>query len=106
PTGSLRNADQVAGDAIWTVNARTGVAFHGAWHDVVDAYVSPSLGSNGNTQYWPNSPWYQPYQVTSPGVPIYFPSLNIGGNVFAGRGFSWGQRPQGEARSGKVFLPR
>ena len=106
PTGSLRTAYQVAGDAIWTINARTVVDFHGDWHDVVDAYVSPALGSNGNTQFWPNNPWYEPYQVNSPGVPIYFPSLNIGGNVYGGRGFYWDQRPQGEAFNGKISQQR
>jgi len=106
PTGSLRNADQVAGDAIWTVNERTVVDFHGDYHDVVDAYVSPSLKANANEQFWPNNPWYQPYQVNSPGVPIYFPSLNIGGNVFGGRGFYWDQRPKGEAFSGKISQQR
>jgi hypothetical protein len=106
PTGSLRNADQIAGDAVWTVNPRTVVDFHGDYHDVVDAYVSPSLGSNGNTQFWPSNNWYQPYQVNSPGVPIYFPSLNIGGNVFGGRGFYWDQRPKGEAFNGKVSQQR
>ncbi|MBZ5594279.1 MAG: carboxypeptidase-like regulatory domain-containing protein [Acidobacteriia bacterium] len=102
PTGSLRNANQVAGDAIWAVSARTVVDFHGDWHNVVDAYVSPSLGSNGNAQFWPNNSWYEPYQVNSPGVPIYFPSINIGGNVFGGRGFYWDQRPKGEAFNGKI----
>ncbi|HTT60250.1 MAG TPA: carboxypeptidase-like regulatory domain-containing protein [Bryobacteraceae bacterium] len=102
PTGSLRNADQGAGDVIWTINPSTVVDFHGDYHDVVDAYVSPSLGSNGNDQFWPNNPWYQPYQVNSPGVPIYYPSLNIGGSVFGGRGFYWDQRPKGEAFNGKI----
>ena len=106
PTGSLRNADQVAGDVVWTVSPRTVVDFHGDYHDVVDAYVSPSLGSNGNAQFWPNNTWYQPYQVNSPGVPIYFPSINIGGNVFGGRGFYWDQRPKGESFDGKISQQR
>jgi len=106
PTGSLRNADQGAGDLVWTVNPRTVVDFHGDYHDVVDAYVSPSLAANANSQFWPNSNWYQPYQVNSPGVPIYFPSLNIGGNVFGGRGFYWDQRPKGEAFNGKISQQR
>jgi len=102
PTGSLRTADQVAGDAIFTLSERTVLDFHGDYHDVTDAYVSPSLGPNGNEQFWPNNPWYKPYQDNSPGVPIYFPSLNIGGNVFGGRGFYWDQRPKGEAFSAKI----
>jgi len=106
PTGSLRNADQVAGDAIFSLNERTVLDFHGDYHDVTDAYVSTSLGANGNAQFWPNNNWYEPYQVNSPGVPIYFPSLNIGGNVFGGRGFYWDQRPKGEAFSGKISQQR
>jgi len=102
PTGSLRNADQAAGDVIWSLSPRTVVEFHGDYHDVTDAYVSTPLGSNGNTQFWPNNPWYQPYQVNSPGVPLYFPSLNIGGNVFGGRGFYWDQRPKGESFNAKI----
>ena len=44
PTGTLRNATQVSGDAIWTVNPRTVVNFHGDWHKVIDAYVATGYG--------------------------------------------------------------
>ena len=106
PTGSYRTASQVSGDAIWTVSARTVVNFHGDWHSVADAYVSPHLAKDGWAQFWPNNPWYQPYQVNSPGVPVYYPSLNVGGNVFGGRGFYWDQRPEGEAYNAKISQQR
>ena len=106
PTGSYRTSSQVSGDAVWAVSARTVVNFHGDWHSLADAYVSPHLAQDGWSQFWPNNPWYQPYQVNSPGVPVYFPSLNIGGNVFGGRGFYWDQRPEGESYSAKISQQR
>ena len=102
PTGTLRGADQISGDAIWTVNPSTVVNFHGDWHKVIDAYVSESLGSEGWGKIWPNNNWYQAYQDASPGVPVYFPLFNIGGTGFGGRGFYWDQRPEGQAYSAKI----
>lgn len=102
PTGTLRAATQVSGDAVWTVNARTVMNFHGDWHKVIDAYVSESLGSDGWGSIWPSNPWYKDYQNASPGVPVYFPQMNIGGNGFGGRGFYWDQKPQGQAYSAKI----
>jgi len=102
PTGTVRGAWQVAGDAIWTVNARTVASFHGDWHDVIDAYVSTPLGSGGWGDIWPNSDWYKPYTSADTGVPLYFPNLNIGGAGFGGGGFYWDQRPKGEAFNAKI----
>jgi len=106
PTGTSRGATQVSGDAIWTVNARTVVNFHGDWHKVIDAYVSTSLGKEGWGKIWPNNPWYKSYQEASPGVPIYFPLMNIGGLAFGGRGFYWDQKPQGQAYNAKISQQR
>jgi hypothetical protein len=106
PTGSLRSATQASGDAIWTVNSRTVVNFHGDWHKVIDAYVAPDLGKNGWSQIWPNNNWYQSYQDASVGVPVYFPGLNIGGTTFGGPGFFWNQAPQGEAFNAKISQQR
>ncbi len=102
PTGTLRAATQISGDAIWTVNPRTVVNFHGDWHKVVDSYVSDSLGKEGWAKIWPNNPWYKDYQAASPGVPVYFPGMNIGGNGFGGRGFYWDQKPEGQAYAAKI----
>ena len=102
PTGTLRAATQVSGDAVWTLNSRTVLNFHGDWHKVIDAYVSDSLGAEGWGKIWPSNPWYKDYQAASPGVPIYFPGMNIGGNGFGGRGFYWDQKPEGQAYSAKI----
>jgi len=106
PTGTLRAATQVSGDAIWTASPRTVVNFRGDWQRVIDAYVSQDLGKNGWASIWPNNNWYQPYLDASVGVPVYFPDFNIGGNQFGGRGFYWNQKPEGEDFSGKISQQR
>ncbi len=106
PTGTLRAATQISGDAIWTMNARTVLNFHGDWHKVIDAYVSDPMPEGGWANIWPNNPWYKNYQEVSKGVPIYFPLLNIGGVGFGGRGFYWDQKPQGQAYAAKISQQR
>ncbi|HZQ52512.1 MAG TPA: carboxypeptidase-like regulatory domain-containing protein [Bryobacteraceae bacterium] len=99
PAGSVRSADQVSADAIWTMSPATVVNFHGSWNDLTDAYRSKDLGGNGWAQFWPNNNFYQSYQQASKGVPVYFPNLNIGGNSFGGPNFFWNQVPSGESFS-------
>ena len=106
PTGTSRGANNVGGDAVWTVSSRTVMDFHGDWHSLVDAYISPDLGKNGWASIWPNNPWYQNYQTASVGVPVYFPDMNIGGQGFGGGGFYWNQKPAGEASSAKIEQQR
>lgn len=106
PTGSARGAWNGGGDAIWTINARTVLEFHGDYHSLLDAYISPSLGANGWASIWPNNPWYDSYQKASVGAPIYFPDMNIGGNGFGGGGFYWNQTPKGEASTVKIAQQR
>jgi hypothetical protein len=106
PTGTSRGATNIGGDAIWTVNARTVVDFHGDWHKLIDAYVSTDLGANGWSTIWPNNNWYKPYLDASVGVPVYFPDMNIGGQGFGGRGFYWNQKPEGEASNAKISQQR
>jgi hypothetical protein len=106
PTGTSRGSTNIGGDAIWSLNARTVVEFHGDWHKLIDAYVSPDLGANGWASIWPNNNWYAPYQTASVGVPVYFPDLNIGGQGFGGGGFYWNQKPEGEAASAKIAQQR
>ncbi|HXR77072.1 MAG TPA: carboxypeptidase-like regulatory domain-containing protein, partial [Bryobacteraceae bacterium] len=102
PAGSLRVANQVLGDAIWAVSPSTVVNFHGDWFNLVDAYVSKGIGKDGWAGIWPNDPWYAPYLDASPNVPVYYPTLNIGGSAFGGPGFFWDQRPSAEAFSVQV----
>jgi hypothetical protein len=98
PAGSLRIANQVLGDAIWSVTPTTVLNVHGSWFNLVDAYVSKGLGANGWSAVWPND-WYAPYIQGAANVPVYYPSLNIGGNSFGGPGFFWDQRPAAESFS-------
>ena len=96
PAGSLRGANQVLGDLIYTVTPNTVINIHGDWFNLIDAYVSKGLGKDGFSQIWDNN-WYSPYVDASPNVPLYYPSMNIGGSSFGGPGFFWDQRPSAEA---------
>ncbi|MDQ6677559.1 MAG: carboxypeptidase-like regulatory domain-containing protein [Acidobacteriota bacterium] len=102
PSGSLRIANTVLGDAVWTVNPNTVVNFHGSWFNIVDAYVSKGLGTNGWSSIWPDNAWYAPYLNASSNVPVYYPKLTIGPSSFGGPGFFWDQRPAAEAFSSQV----
>ena len=106
PTGTARAAWNAGGDAIWTINSRTLLEFHGDWHSLLDAYISSPLPSSGWGSIWPNNPWYADYQKASVGQPIYFPDMNIGGQGFGGGGFYWNQAPKGEAFSVKAAQQR
>lgn len=106
PVGTERGATQVSGDAVWTFSPRTVVNFHGDWHKVIDAYVSPSLGSEGWGKIWSGNAWYKTYHDASKGVPIYFPRLVIGGVGFGGAGTYWNQKPQGQAYNAKISQQR
>ncbi|HEY4046400.1 MAG TPA: TonB-dependent receptor [Acidobacteriaceae bacterium] len=101
PAGSLRGANQVLGDVIWTVTPNTVINFHGDWFNLIDAYVSKGLGTNGWSQIWNNS-WYAPYLDASSNVPVYYPKLNVGASNFGGPGFFWDQRPTAEAFAAQV----
>jgi len=106
PTGTVRNATQINGDAIWTVSERTIVDFHADYDSVVDAYNSTPLPANGWSSFWGSNTWYQPYFSNSPGTPVYYPDLTIGGQNFGGRGFYWNQAPKGEAVNAKITQQR
>ena len=102
PTGSVRGGNQVAADLVWTVNPTTVVDFNGDWHNFSDSYAAPNLGANGFSKIWPNNNWYSAYQTASNNVPVYEPSLNIGGESVGGPGFYWLQKPQGESFSSTI----
>jgi hypothetical protein len=69
---SARHALSISGDAVWTVNARTLVNFHGGYHSIVDDYDSPrdKLGSEGWGKIWPHSQWFKPYQQGLPPIGV------------------------------------
>ncbi len=106
PTGTDRVANNLSGDTIWTLSPTTVLELHGDWNNLTDAYVSTPLGKDGWAQFWPNNSWYQPYFVNSPGLPVYYPDLVIGGQSYGGRGFYWNQKPQGEGVSAKISQQR
>jgi hypothetical protein len=101
PTGTVRTAKQLAGDAVWTVDPNTIVDFHASYQRLVDAYDSTPMPQPGWASVWPNNPWYVPLLQASSNVPVYFPDFTIGGQNFGGRGFYWDQRPLGEDFSAK-----
>ena len=112
PNGSLRGANQIAGDAVWSITPSTVLNFHGDWFNLTDAFVSKDLGKNGWASIWPNNNWYAPYQAASSNVPVYYPSLilgavnTVGGSTFGGPGFFWDQRPAAESFSVKATHQR
>jgi hypothetical protein len=97
PAGSLRGANQVLGDAVWTLSPNTVINFHGDWFNLIDAYVSTGMGKDGWGTIWNNNAWYAPYLDAAPNVPVYYPKLVIGASSFGGPGFFWDQRPSAEA---------
>lgn len=102
PTGSIRGGNQAAADLIWTMNASTVVDFNGDWHNFSDSYTAPNLGPNGYAKVWPTSNWYAPYQTATNNLPVFEPSLNIGGTSVGGPGFYWYQQPAAESFSATV----
>ncbi len=99
--GGLMSSSNIAGDAVWTVNANTVINARFSYAGFADNYDSPKqkIGLDGLSQYWPGNEWYMPYAEGAPDV--YFPALNIGGNSF-GRGSYWVQEPHNYNWSVKV----
>jgi hypothetical protein len=102
PTGSVRGGNQVAADLVYTVSPTTVVDINGDWHNFSDSYTATDLGPNGFSKIWPDNDWYKAYQTSTNNVPVYEPSLNIGGTSVGGPGFFWLQHPHGESLSGTV----
>lgn len=102
PTGSIRGGNQAAADLVWTVNPTTVVEFNGDWHNFSDSYTAPNLGANGYSKVWPNSNWYAPYQTATNNLPVFEPSLVIGGSTVGGPGFYWYQQPAAESFSSTI----
>ncbi|MBI4873163.1 MAG: TonB-dependent receptor [Acidobacteria bacterium] len=102
---SARHAFAVSGDAVWTLNARTVMNFHGDYHSLVDDYATPKydIGKDGLAKLWPSNPWYEPYMT---GRAEYFPRILVGGTAFGRPGTFWNQHPNGEDFNVKVSQQR
>ncbi|MPY87494.1 MAG: carboxypeptidase regulatory-like domain-containing protein [Luteitalea sp.] len=102
---SSRHALSVSGDALWTVNDRTLLNFHGDYHSLVDDYGAPGfdVGPGGWSDFWPNNPWYQSFET---GFPVYHPRFNIGGSHFGGHTVFWYQHPNSATFSAKLSQQR
>ncbi len=106
PSGSVRGANQVTGDAVWSGRPNTVVNFHGDWYNLIDAFASHQL-DKGWSGIWPNNnTFYETYQSVSTNVPIYYPNINIGGSGFGGTGYVWNQAPAAESFSVKASQQR
>jgi hypothetical protein len=101
---SARHAFSVSGDAVWTVNPRTVLNFHGDYHSLVDDYASPpnDIGKAGLDKLWPNNPWYAPYLS---GLAEYFPRFSAG-STFGRPGTFWNQHPNGNDFNVKISQQR
>src|ERR1700683_3520241 len=92
PTGTVRNGTQLNADAVWTINPRRILNMHAVYDSVLDAYNPTPLPASGWSAFWGGNQWYEPYFANSPGTPVYYPDLTIGGQNFGGRGFYWKDR--------------
>ena len=54
PTGTVRTAKQLAGDAVWTVTPASIVDLHASYHRLVDAYDSTPMPAPGWASLWPS----------------------------------------------------
>ena len=102
---SARHALSISGDAVWTMNERTVVNFHGDYHSLVDDFDSPrdKLGDASWSVVWPNSQWYKPYQAN---LPPYLPRVTIGGAQFGQQATYWLQHPNGNTFNVKLSQQR
>lgn len=87
--GSARNAQNAAGDIVWTMNSSTVLNVRTSYQGINDSFQNTptEIGEKGLAALWPNNPWYQPYLANLP--QIYFPNLNVtssngtGGGIFS-----------------------
>jgi len=102
---SARHALSISGDAVWTLNPSTVVNFHGGYHSLVDDYGHPSveLGKDGWSDFWPDNPWYKPFQND---LPVYHPRFHVGGSHFGQHTVFWYQHPNGKSFSAKISQQR
>lgn len=106
--GGIMNSRNIAGDAVYTMSARTVFNFRGSYAMLEDDYSAPAsaVGEAGLAEFWPNNPWYAPYTKEMP--LIYYPNVIINGQTTSqyGKGSYWYQHPHHYAFSGKMSQAR
>ncbi|MBI2685858.1 MAG: carboxypeptidase regulatory-like domain-containing protein [Acidobacteria bacterium] len=106
--GGIMNSRNVAGDAVYTMSARTVFNFRGSYSMLEDDYSAPlsAVGEKGLAEFWPGNPWYSPYVKDMP--LIYYPNVVINGQTSSsyGKGSYWYQHPHHYAFSGKMSQSR
>ncbi len=106
--GGIMNSRNVAGDAVYTMSARTVFNFRASYAMLEDDYSAPeyAVGESGLARFWPNNAWYKPYVKDMP--LIYYPNVVINGLTTDtyGKGSYWYQHPHHYAFSGKMSQAR
>src|SRR5215831_18221882 len=106
--GGIMNSRNVAGDAVYTMSARTVLNFRASYDMLEDDYSAPeyAVGEKGLAAFWPNNPWYTPYVKDMP--LIYYPNIVINGQTSSsyGKGSYWFQHPHHYSFSGKISQQR
>lgn len=106
--GGIMNSRNIAGDAVYTLSARTVLNFRGSYASLEDDYSAPAyaVGEKGLAEFWPNNPWYAPYVADMPLV--YYPNIVINGQTTSqyGKGSYWYQHPHHYSFSGKMSQSR
>lgn len=106
--GGVMNSRNIAGDAVYTLSARTVLNFRASYASLEDDYSAPeyAVGEKGLAEFWPNNPWYSPYVADMPLV--YYPNIVINGQTTNqyGKGSYWFQHPHHYAFSGKMSQSR
>jgi hypothetical protein len=75
--GSTRNAQNAAGDLVWTINPSTVFNIRTSYQGINDSFLNQPtiIGEKGLASLWGGNTWYQPYLANL--TQIYFPYLNV-----------------------------
>lgn len=103
--GGLMNSRNIAGELVYTMNARTVVNFRSSFAEFQDNYQAPAqaVGLKGLDRFWPGNTWYSNYIGEQPA--IYYPGVSIstiGGTSSYGRSGYWFQEPSSVNIGGKM----
>jgi len=103
--GGIMNNRNIAGDAVYLLNAHTFLNVRASYASLEDDYNGHDrkVGENGLAEFWPSNPWYKPYIGQMPAV--YYPNVSVGGGSF-GKGSYWFQHPHHYAFAAHVRQTR